>query len=105
MKYELAVIGDSESISGFNAMGIRTYPAKDQDEALGILQMIRKRGYGVIFIIESYAKGMEKVISDTKGLPVIISIPGKEGSMGVGLDWLRRTAERAIGFDILKERI
>ncbi|PKK81733.1 MAG: V-type ATP synthase subunit F [Thermoplasmata archaeon HGW-Thermoplasmata-2] len=104
--HQIAVIGDDESVSGFSAIGIHTYPVKDSDEALGVLQTIRKKNYGIIFITESYARGLEVLLTEigTEALPIIISIPGKEGSTGVGVRWLRKVAERAVGFDILSRK-
>ena len=34
-------------------------------------------------------------------IPAIVSIPGQEGSMGYGMNNLRRAVERAVGADIL----
>ncbi len=105
-EYQVAVIGDDESTSGFGAIGIHAYSVKDQDEALGVLQTIRKKNYGIIFITESYAKGLEALLKEisTEALPIVISIPGKEGSTGVGLQWLRKAAEKAVGFDIISRK-
>lgn len=102
----VAIIGDGESVAGFGAAGIHTYAVKDSEEALGVLQALRKKGYGIIFITESYASGLETLLKEIsiEALPIVVSIPGKEGSSGVGVRWLRKAAERAIGFDILSRK-
>ncbi|MDD5503042.1 MAG: V-type ATP synthase subunit F [Candidatus Thermoplasmatota archaeon] len=104
-QYGIAIIGDDETVAGFGAAGIAAYPVSDSDSALGVLQNVRKMNYGIIFITEAYAKGLETLIINigTEALPIIISIPGKEGSKGVGIKWLQKVAERAVGFDILSQ--
>ena len=34
-------------------------------------------------------------------LPAIIPIPGKEGSLGIGMTSVKKSVERAVGADIL----
>ena len=34
-------------------------------------------------------------------MPAVILIPGKEGSLGIGMENVKRSVERAVGADIL----
>ena len=36
-------------------------------------------------------------------MPAIILIPGKKGSLGISMDSLQRSVERAVGVDIFKD--
>ena len=87
--YQIAVIGDWESVMGFRALGLDTYPVTSVDEAK---EKVRE-----------LAKDMDDVLSRYKDelRPAIILIPGREGSLGIGKDNIQRAIERAVGADIL----
>ena len=87
--YRIAVIGDWESVMGFRALGLDTYPVTSVDEA-------REK-------VKELAKDMDDVISRYKDelRPAIILIPGREGSLGIGKSNIQRAIERAVGADIL----
>ncbi len=103
--YKTAVIGDRESVMGFMAAGLTVIEADDAQEAAKELRRLcRSEEYAVIFITEKLAA---QITQDTdryrsKPIPAIIPIPGKEGSLGFGLENIKKSVERAVGADILK---
>lgn len=101
--YKLAVLGDRESVMGFRALGLETYPAEDLNEAKAILRRLAAESYAVIYITEQLAQHMAEEIARYKDnpIPAIILIPGKEGSLGIGMKNVHDTVERAVGADIL----
>ena len=102
--YQIAVIGDWESVMGFRALGLDTYPVTSVDEAKEkVRELARSGDCAVIYLTEQLAKDMGDVIARYKdGLrPAIILIPGREGSLGIGKDNIQRAIERAVGADIL----
>ena len=102
--YKIGIIGERDSVLGFMALGFVVHEAGNVEEATDILERIARSGeYAVILITENYAMQMEDSIERCKDapLPAIVSIPGKEGSQGYGMNHIRNAVERAVGADIL----
>jgi V/A-type H+-transporting ATPase subunit F len=101
--YQIAVIGDWESVMGFRALGLDTYPVTSVEEAKEKVKELAKSDCAVIYLTETLAKDMEDVIARYKDdlRPAIILIPGREGSLGIGKNNIQRAIERAVGADIL----
>lgn len=101
--YRIAVIGDWESVMGFRALGLDTYPVASVEEAREKVRQLAKTDCAVIYLTETLAKEMEDVITRYKDelRPAIILIPGREGSLGIGKNNIQRAIERAVGADIL----
>ena len=98
--YSIAVIGDWESVMGFRALGLDTYPVTSVEEAVHDLA---KTNCAVIYLTETLAKDMADVLDRYKDniQPAIILIPGREGSLGIGKSNIQSAIERAVGADIL----
>ncbi|MBQ9761039.1 MAG: V-type ATP synthase subunit F [Clostridia bacterium] len=102
--YKIGMIGERDSVLGFMALGFAVHEANDVEAAQQLLhRLVRTEEYAVIFITEQYAMQMEDAISQYKDrpLPAIVSIPGKEGSVGFGMNNIRSAVERAVGADVL----
>ncbi|SFP09245.1 V/A-type H+-transporting ATPase subunit F [Oscillibacter sp. PC13] len=101
--YQIAVVGDWESVMGFRALGLDTYPVTSVEEARKTVHELAKTNCAVIYLTEQLAKDMEDVLSRYKDelRPAIILIPGREGSLGIGKDHIQKAIERAVGADIL----
>lgn len=101
--YNIAVLGDRDSVMGFKVLGLHVYPAETTEEARSILHKLAKENYAVIYLTEQLAASLEAEITRYKDelTPAIILIPGKEGSLGIGMKNVARAVERAIGADIL----
>ena len=102
--YKIAVIGDRDSILGFRALGLDTHFADTPEEAAPVLRRLAREDAAVIYITESLAQGLEADIRQLgdKTTPAIIVIPGRQGSLGLGMNSLRRAVERAVGANILE---
>ena len=101
--YQIAAVGDWESVMGFRALGLDTYPVTSVEEAKEKVRELAKTNCAVIYLTEQLAKDMEDVIAHYKDelRPAIILIPGREGSLGIGKANIQRAIERAVGADIL----
>ena len=101
--YRIAVVGDWQSVMGFRALGMETYPADTKEEAREIIHRLARENCGVIYLTEQLAAGLEDVIARYKDelRPAIILIPGAEGSLGLGRKAIQSAIERAVGADIL----
>ena len=62
-----------------------------------------KEDYAIIYMTEQLAAQIPDEINRyRKALtPAIILIPGKEGSLGIGISQVKDIVERAVGADIL----
>lgn len=101
--YKIAALGDRDSVLGFKALGLDVFPAGSAEEAKEILHRLARENYAVIYLTEQLAVDMEPEIARYKDelTPAIILIPGKEGSLGIGMANVKRAVERAVGADIL----
>ena len=101
--YKIAVIGDRESVLAFKAVGLEVFPTDYADEAKKILKKAAKEDYAIIYITENLYQYMEKEVDEytDSRLPAVIPIPGKDGSLGIGMTSVKKSVERAVGADIL----
>ena len=102
---KIAVIGGRDTVIGFRALGLETYPAADAAEAGHILRRLTRENddYAIIYIEENLAAELAHEIDKFKDRPspAVILIPGREGSMGLGQSALKAAVERAVGTNIL----
>ena len=101
--YKIAVLGDRESVMGFKALGLEVCPAETVEEAKAALHRLAKDNCAVVYLTEQYAAGMTAEVARYKDelTPAIILIPGKDGSLGIGMANVKSAVERAVGADIL----
>lgn len=102
-KYSIAVLGDRDSVLGFRALGLNVYPTENPEQARRVLHELARGDTAVIYLTEGLAKDLEADVARYKDAvtPAIILIPGKEGSLGVGMSNMQKAVERAVGADIL----
>ena len=100
--YKIAVIGEYDSIYGFAALGLDTFPVSDPDEAKQKLHKLAEGAYAVIYITEALAAVLEHEVEKYREeiLPAIIQIPGVSGT-GAGVAGVKKSVEQAVGSDIL----
>ena len=101
--YKIGVIGDRESILGFKAVGLTVFPCDHRDEAANALTEAAQNDYAIIYVTEQLYKDLTLEISQyaDSRLPAIIPVPSKDGSLGIGMESVRKSVERAVGADIL----
>ena len=101
--YKTAVLGAYDSIYGFAALGLDTFPAVTPGEGKTQLRKLTDSGYAVIYITEALAAALPEEIERYKGrfLPALIQIPGVSGNTGAGVAGVKKSVEQAVGSDIL----
>jgi len=105
--YKIAVMGAPETVVGFKALGLETFPVREADEARQLLRQMTKPEqadeYAIIYIEENLARPLAADIDKFKDrpTPAIILIPGKDGPLGMGRSALQAAVERAVGANIL----
>jgi V/A-type H+-transporting ATPase subunit F len=101
--YKIAVVGDQDSVLGFKALGLDVHSVETVDEAKRVVHTLAKENCAIIYLTEQLAAQMQAEIARYKDAltPAIILIPGKEGSLGIGMANVKTAVERAVGADIL----
>lgn len=101
--YRIAVMGDKDSVLGFKALGLEVYPVDDVQQARVRLHTLAKENCAILYLTEQLAQQLQPEIARYKDAltPAIILIPGKEGSLGIGMANVKTAVERAVGADIL----
>jgi V/A-type H+-transporting ATPase subunit F len=111
-QYKIAIVGPTDMVSGFRALGVEAFDARTGAEALEELRRLKKlttdpastEKYAVVCVIEDLLTNIDqseyaKVISGP--LPAVIVLPGPEGSKGIAIKRLRALAEQAVGSAII----
>lgn len=101
---KIAVIGGRDTVMGFRALGLSTFPVTNADEAKKALKAAASdESYAIIYIEENFAVEIKSEIDKYKDSPspAIILIPGRDGSLGTGTAALYDAVERAVGTNIL----
>lgn len=101
--YKIAVIGDYDSIYGFAALGLDTFPVSGAEAAEETFRRLAAGDYAVIYITEAAAEQIGRVIDKYKDslYPSVILIPGVFGNTGNGIAGVKHSVEQAVGSDIL----
>lgn len=101
--YKIAVMGDYDSIYGFAALGLDTFPVDDNAEAAKELRRLAAGSYAIIYLTEALASALKQEIDRYRSdmLPAIIPIPGISGNTGIGIASVKRFVEQAVGSDII----
>lgn len=101
--YKIGVIGDKQSVLGFKAVGLDVFGCSTKEEAKNKLKAIANGDYAIIYITENFYDQLKDTIYeyDEMRLPAIIPIPGMQGTLGIGINNIKKAVEKAVGADIL----
>ena len=96
-------MGARDSIYGFAALGLDTFPVTDPAEASKKLRQLAEGEYAVVYITEALAAQIQAEIDRYRlaPLPAIIPIPGVSGNTGMGILNVKKSVEQAVGSDII----
>ena len=102
---KIAVVGGAETVMGFKALGLEACPVANTEEARETLRRLTKdsEDYAIIYVEENLAQELQHEIDKFKDVPkpAIILIPGREGALGIGMNNIQQSIQRAVGADIL----
>ena len=103
--YKIGVLGGRETVMGFKALGLEVYPVENPEEAKRVFRDVTSGDdqLAILYVEENLAEGLRHDIDRFKDTPTpaIILIPGRDGSLGLGLSALQAAVERAVGTNSL----
>lgn len=103
--FKIGVIGGRDTVIGFKALGLDTYPVDNAEAAkLALRNLVGPESdYAIIYLEESFAEALKQDINRVKESPrpAIILIPGRDGSHGIGMSELREAVDKAVGVAII----
>lgn len=99
---QLAAIGEKEDILVFKAAGVDTFDANTSEQIAKTIKLLAKNKYKIIFITETAALKVCDTIEQYKSqaFPIILPLPGIDGSNGYGEKNINSNIEKAIGANI-----
>lgn len=101
----IGALGDYESVLPFQAIGLDTVVVShdaDEHEIRSALQRFRTVGVAILFVTEQVYEVHRELldeVNDTEDIS-LVPVPGIGGSMGLGMQAVRKCVERAVGMDI-----
>ncbi len=110
MKVRIAAFGEKDIMLIFKSAGVDVFPLKsgveEASEAEKKLRQLVESGYGIIFITETVALKLDRLIKEyeDKFQPSIIVIPGLGERNDYAFNNLRRIIIKAVGADIMSEK-
>jgi len=101
--YKIALVGDKDSIIGFQLLGISIFSVTNKEETINVLNELIKEKYAAVFITEEIASQIFDKMEELqkKYLISVTIIPNKLERKNLGLKILKKNIEEAIGTDIL----
>ena len=101
--YNIAVLGERDSVLGFAALGLDVFPVWNEEEAQRRFRQLAAGQYAVIYVTEAAAQWLQKEMEKVRFSisPAVILIPGTHGNTGEGMRGVHRSVEQAVGSDIL----
>jgi V/A-type H+-transporting ATPase subunit F len=106
MEGKIAVLGDTDFVMPFSALGVDTYPVGgSQAQITEAAEKIIEGRYALVVVAENVAPVAETVFSDYQNSPTpcVIVVPFTTASEGFATEALGKALKMATGIDILRE--
>lgn len=100
---KIGMIGGRTSISGFQVLGLETFPVAEPGQAVEVWREIELERFGLMFLTEPVYRVLagELEARGANELPVVAVIPAVSGSEGIGRSEIRDLVERATGTSMI----
>jgi len=93
-----AIIGEEDLVSGFQALGFRIYPAKDEGQIRAALAEILKEKIAICLVQDNIYQRSKDEIDNYRNLPLPIFIPlAQDAGMSLLDSMVKDMRLRAIG--------
>ncbi len=101
--YNIAVITDSETATGFRLAGVEVREAATPAEALEAIRHYASAGYGVLAVNEDLLRGTDEArqrLLRGRDLPIIVPVPPARARLESGEAYIGRLVKEHIGFAV-----
>jgi len=105
MEGKIAVLGDTDFVMPFSALGVDTYPAGEtQQQIIEAARKIMAEKYALVVVAEDKLKAVEEVFAAYEDLPTpcIVAVPFTTESQGLATETLGKVLKMATGINILQ---
>jgi V/A-type H+-transporting ATPase subunit F len=102
---KLAALCDNDTAVGLRLAGIKDVYVPNGNVRDLWTQLAEKDDLGIIFITESIAEQIGKVLNDYRlrySIPIIIEIPDKSGRRKDHVDYVSKLIKKAVGVEVSK---
>ena len=99
----IAIVGSADLFGGFQALGVDVVDPLDQNMPVDeCLETLPPDQYAIVFIAESYARGILAIIAarNSRTSQSVIIIPSLQAREGIAGEQIRRLVRKAVGADI-----
>ena len=98
----IAAIGEMSSVIVFHTAGIKAVGVESAEEARRAVMELVRSDTKIIYLTENYFEALSDLIEKYRAsaYPIIIPIPDRAGSMGLGEKKVISNMEKAIGTNI-----
>jgi len=103
---KIAVLGDTDFVMPFSALGVDTYPVSQKnDEIAESARKIIDGKYALVVVAENIAPAAEQIFSDYQNMPTpcIVVVPVTTESGGFATQSLEKALKMATGINILQD--
>lgn len=103
--HKLAIIGDSDSILAFQAIGMDSFLVNRENAQEVLSHQFKSGKYAIIFLAETLAQGMMDFLQEVghHTTPAITIIPVGLKRQNIGLERMRKLGILATGTDIISQ--
>ncbi len=102
---KVAFVGNKKLGYLFRSFDFSVFPAENGSEAKEkILEIYKKKSFDIVITTEELAGELGEFIQEkTDVFPVIFVLPSPAKHEQLGIQWIRKSVERAVGIDILSK--
>ena len=103
MNYKICVVGSEGFLFPFLQFGFTTYSPPSESELREHLLEVIDKGYGIIYIEDSYCHKVSDIIEKYRNdlTPILIPIGETDENECYSMQRLREIMERAVGINII----
>ena len=103
MNYEICVVGHEAMLFPFLQFGFATFAPKSEAALRECLLDVIDRGYGIIYLEDSFCFLAKDIIESRRGslTPIFVPIGGDDEGEGYFAQVAREMAEKAVGVNVL----
>lgn len=104
MEGKIAVLGDTDFVTPFAALGVDTYTVTGEADVIENAKKIIQGKYALILVAENIAPAADTVLADYEGLatPCVLVVPFTAESEGFATEALAKVLKMATGINILQ---